>query len=168
MTLAEFQPYVEQAIISLEWETARARWRQELLGQREALGNALLLAGQYGVERQPIEDRLQQIYQELDGDVTADMVPVHPIRSVPMDLITAAVIRRILRLPPEFPILSIKAVPSATDILEAVRAIASRWQTPNGQTQPAAFARPEKIQVISGSLGESSDEPSVAKAFNGR
>jgi hypothetical protein len=63
----------------------------------------------YGVEREPLEARLAQIDRELAGDVTADRVPQHPIRSVPMDLITAAVVRRILKLPQEFPVLSIKS-----------------------------------------------------------
>lgn len=133
MTLAEFQPYVEQAIINLEWETARSRWRAGLLVEREALGKALELTALLGMDRQPIEDRLQQIYSELEGDVTADRVPVHPIRSVPMDLIAVAVIRRILLLPQEFPILSIRTLPSERDVYEAVIAIANRWQTPNGQ-----------------------------------
>jgi hypothetical protein len=103
MTLAEFQPYVEQAVTACEWAIARARWRQGLLDEREALGKAYLLAGQYGIEPEPIEARLQQIYTELEGDVTADCVPQHPLRSIPMDLITAAVVRRCLRLPQNFP-----------------------------------------------------------------
>jgi hypothetical protein len=135
MTLAEFQPHVEQGIINIEWETARARWRAGLLVEREALGKALLLAGQYGVDRQPIEDRLQQIYVELEGDVTADRISVHPIRSVPMDLIAAAVVRRIYKIPNDFPILSVKELPSHEAIADALRAIAMRWSTPNGQAQ---------------------------------
>ena len=133
MTLAEFQPFVERALTALEWSLARARWRQGLLDQREALGKALLLAGQYGVERQPIDDRLQQISHELDSDVTADCVPKHPVRSVPMDLITAAVVRRIFRIPSDFPILSLNKLPDEQDVSDAVRAIAQRWSTPTRQ-----------------------------------
>jgi hypothetical protein len=36
---------------------------------------ALPLAGQYGVEREPLEARLAQIETELAGDVSADRVP---------------------------------------------------------------------------------------------
>lgn len=131
MTLAEFEPYVERAVTALEWTTARARWRQGLLVEREAIDKAIPLAGSYGVEREPLEARLRQIDQDLTGDVTADQVPLLPLRSVPMDLITTAVVRRLLRLPPEFPVLSIKTLPSDDQIAEAVAAIASRWHTPN-------------------------------------
>lgn len=134
MTIAEFQPHVERALTALEWATARARWRRGLLEQREAIAKALQLAGNYGIEREPLEARLAQIDHELTQDVTADQVPVSPLRSVPLDLITAAVVRRVLRLPPEFPILSLKTVPSDEQMIEAVSAIASRWQTPNGQS----------------------------------
>lgn len=133
MTLAEFQPYVERAVTALEWETARARWKQGLLDEREAIEHTIPLVGLYGIEREPLEARLAQIEQELAGDVTADRVPVLPLRSVPMDLIAAAVVRRILRIPVAIPVLSIKALPSECDIDDAVRAIAQRWQHPMGE-----------------------------------
>lgn len=138
MTLADFQPHVERAVTALEWATARARWRAGLLDERVAIVQATALAGQYGVEREPLDARLAQIDQELTQDVTADRVPVHPIRSVPMDLITAEVVRRLFGLPQPFPILSIKTLPSQPQIAEAVAAIASRWQTPNGSSVAVA------------------------------
>jgi hypothetical protein len=58
-------------------------------------------------------------------------VPQHPVRSVPIDMITEAVVRRLLHIPAAFPVLSIRAVPSPDDIREAVAAIAARWSTPN-------------------------------------
>lgn len=134
MTLAEFQPYVEQALVSLEWAVARTRWRHGLLDERDAITRALPLAGSYGVEREPLEARWAQINTELQQDVTADRVSQSPLRSVPMDMIAAAVVRRILRVPPEFPVLSIRELPKQADIDDAVRAIAMRWQTPNGQS----------------------------------
>lgn len=133
MTLAEFQPHVEQALIALEWETARARWRQGLLDERAAIEKHLSLAGQYGIEAAPLEARLAQIDHELAGDVPADHVSQFPLRSVPMDLVATAVARRILRLPAEFPILSIRTLPSDDDIRHALEGIAMRWRTPNGQ-----------------------------------
>ncbi len=139
MTLAEFQPHVEQAVTALEWTTARARWRQALMAEREAIEKALPLAGQYGVEREPLESRLGLIAIELNLDVTADQVPQHPIRSVPMDLITAAVIRNLLRLPAAFPVLSIKAVPDEAVLLDAVSAIALRWYSPFGAVTEEAI-----------------------------
>jgi hypothetical protein len=132
MTLADFQPYVEDALIALEWATARARWRQALHDEEEAIRKALLLAGQYGVEPEPLEDRLRLIALAQDEDVTADCVPQHPVRSIPIDMITAAVIRRILKLPPEFPVLSIKVLPAPEAIADALQAIAMRWSSPNG------------------------------------
>ncbi len=132
MTLAEFQPHVEQAVTALEWATARARWRQALVEEREAIEKALPLAGQYGVEAEPLEARLGQIAVEFTLDVTADQVPQHPIRSVPMDLITAAVIRNLLRLPAAFPVLSLKALPNEAVLRDAVAAIAQRWYSPLG------------------------------------
>lgn len=67
-------------------------------------------------------------------DVTADRVPQSPLRSVPMDLITEAVARRALKLPPDVPILRIKAQPDQDVIFDVVMALASRWKTANGQT----------------------------------
>lgn len=133
MTLAEFQPHVENALVAIEWTIARSRWRTGLLGEREALLKALPLAGSYGVEREPLEARLAQIEVELTGDVTADQVPQLPLRSIPMDMIAAAVVRRILRLPREFPILSISKLPSREVLLDTLEAIAMRWQTTNGE-----------------------------------
>lgn len=132
MTLAEFQPYVETALAALEWETARARWRQGLIEESEAITKALPLAGSYGVEAAPLEARLAQITQELTGDVTADRVPQHPVRSVPMDLITEAVVRRLVRVPASFPVLSIKTAPALDDVRRAIADVAQRWQHPNG------------------------------------
>jgi hypothetical protein len=135
MTLAELEPSVEAAIVSLEWELARARWRQGLQDERDAIEKAIPLAGTYGIEEEPLRDRLEQIAAESQGDVTADRVSVIPLRSVPMDLITAAVVRRILRIPAEIPVLSIKAMPSPTQIADAVEAIAARWSMPLGPVQ---------------------------------
>ncbi len=132
MTLAELQPIVDAALTSLEWETARARWRDGLRDEAEALTKALPLAGSYGVEAAPLEARLSQIALEAGGDVTADRVPLHPLRSVPMDMITSAVVRRILRVPAAFPIVSIKAEPDAAVIQQALASVARHWQTPNG------------------------------------
>lgn len=132
MTLSEFQPYVEAAIGAVEWNAARLRRAAALRAERAAIRNALKLAGQYGVEAEPLEARLAQIELERDQDVTADMVPQHPIRSVPMDMIAAAVVRRLLGLPAEFPVLSIKALPDQQSIAQAVTEIAQRWSSPNG------------------------------------
>lgn len=132
MTLAELQPYVERAVTALEWSIARARWRRGLDEQFEAITNALPLAGSYGVEREPLEARLRQIGIERTQDVTADQVSEHPVRSVPMDVITVAVVRRILRIPVEFPVLSIKALPHLNEIADAVTALAARWSSPHG------------------------------------
>ncbi len=132
MTLAELQPIVDAALTALEWDTARARWREGLREEAEAIAKALPLAGSYGVEAEPLEARLKQIALEAEGDVTADRVPLHPLRSVPMDMITSAVVRRILRVPSAFPIVSIKAAPDAADIQQALTGISRHWQTPNG------------------------------------
>jgi hypothetical protein len=160
MTLAEFQPYVEQAVTAYEWVSARARWHQGLLNEREALEKALTTLSERAANQrlleplmegvqfsdpvdeddlEPYRARLQQIADELKGDVTPDRVPQLPLRSIPMDLITAAVIRRCLRLPAEFPVLSIKTLPTPEAIADAVAAIAMKWQTPNGASadQPA-------------------------------
>lgn len=133
MTLAELQPYVEDALSAVEWNAARLRWASALDDEEAAIRKAVPLAGQYGVELEPLEARLEQIAIERQGDVTADRVPQSPLRSVPMDLVTTAVVRRLLRLPAEFPVLSIKSLPEPQDLAEAVAAIAARWQTPNGQ-----------------------------------
>lgn len=66
-------------------------------------------------------------------DVTADMVPLSPLRSIPIDMIATAVVRRLLKVQSDFPILSIKVIPKQQDVVEAVAALASRWQTPQGQ-----------------------------------
>jgi len=132
LTLAEFQPYVEQAIVALEWNLARARRVQRLTDERESIARALPLAEMVGLERAPMEARLDQIEVELTQDVTPDWVSVHPLRSVPMDMIATAVVRRLLRVPPEFPILSIKALPPQDAVDEVVMALALKWQTPNG------------------------------------
>lgn len=152
MTLADFQPYVERAVTAHEWATARVRWRQGLLNECEALHKAVAVLAErvayqdsldplpdgvrfsdpvYKDDLEPYRERLRQIGEELERDVTPDCVPLHPIRSIPMDLITAAVVRRLLRLPAEFPVLSIKALPAEQDIADAVQAIASKWQHPN-------------------------------------
>jgi len=133
VTLADLQPYVDRAVTALEWNLARARRRQGLTDEIAAIQKALPLAGSYGVEREPLEARLAQIAHELDADVTEDQVSPSPLRSVPMDLVTAAVVRRILRLPAAFPILSVKTLPAVTDIEDAVRTIAMRWRTPHGE-----------------------------------
>lgn len=138
MTLAELQPHVEQALVAIEWETARSRWRRGLLDECLAIQQSIPLAGQFGIERAPLEARLGQIETDLAGDVTADQVPQHPLRSVPMDLIAAAVARRILKLPPEFPILSLRDRPSDAAIGEALMAIAMRWQTTAGELPATA------------------------------
>lgn len=132
MTLAELQPQVEAAIEAFEWEIASVRWRRGLIEEREAIEKAIPLAGQFGVEEAPLRARLGQIVAEMRTNVTADRVSLHPLRSVPMDLITAAVVRRILRLPADFPILSVKAPPTRKQLHDAVREIANRWQTPMG------------------------------------
>jgi len=135
MTLAEFQPHVEQALVALEWEIARKRWRQGLIDQQDAIMKAVPLAGTYGIELEPLKMRLMQIKLELDAcDVTADQVSRSPLRSVPMDMIAAAVIRRILHLPAEFPIISIKTLPSEADIAQALQSIAMKWSSANGQS----------------------------------
>lgn len=72
--------------------------------------------------------------QRYGERVTADMVPQSPLRSVPMDLITEAVVRRALRLPQGVPILRIKAQPDQAVIFDVVMALALKWRTPNGQT----------------------------------
>src|SRR4051812_45338624 len=124
MTLAEFQTHVERAVTAHEWATARVRWRQGLLNELEALQKAVALLAErveyqdsleplpdgvqfrdqvYRSDLEPYYARLRQIAEELERDVTPDCVPLHPLRSVPMDMIAAAVVRRILRLPAEFP-----------------------------------------------------------------
>jgi hypothetical protein len=55
-----------------------------------------------------------------------------PIRSVPIDLITAAVVRALLRLPAEFPVLSLKTAPTDDELQDALIGIAARWQHPMG------------------------------------
>lgn len=140
MTLDELQPAVEATLTALEWATARARWRARLTEERAAIRRALETAEDVGVDPGPLASRLVHIDVELAGDVTADQVSVSPLRSVPMDLITAAVARRILRLPPDFPILSLKLAPTADQIREALSAIYVRWQTPNGQTPAEEYA----------------------------
>ncbi len=140
MTLAEFQPYVEAALSAHEWATARARWRAGLLDERIAIETALPLAGSYGIEEEPLQARLAQIERDLAGDVTADQVPQHPLRSVPMDLIAVAVIRRILRVPSTIPVLSIKTLPTQDELRDALASIAGRWQHPNG-AQPDELMR---------------------------
>lgn len=153
MTLSEFQPYVEAAVTTYEWASARARWHHGLLNEREAIKKALALLSERAANQrlleplpegvqfsdvvddadlEPYHARLKQIAEELERDVTPDRVPQLPLRSIPMDLITAAVVRRCLRLPAEFPVLSIKALPTPEAIADAVAAIAMKWQTPNG------------------------------------
>lgn len=134
MTLAEFQPHVERAVTAIEWSIARSRRSRALSEERDAIEKALPLAAQYGIEREPLEARLDQIAQEMRMDVTADYVTVLPLRSVPMDMIAVAVARRVLKLPPEFPILSVKMLPNQEAIESAVMDLALRWQTPNAQT----------------------------------
>jgi hypothetical protein len=138
--LAVFQSQVDAALTAYEWATARARWRAELESQQQSLQAALLMAGMYGIEREPLEARLLQIADELQGDVTADQVSVHPLRSVPMDLITDAVVRRLLRIPAGIPVLSVKVAPNPQDVLDAIAVIAQRWSTPNG-AQPEEQTR---------------------------
>jgi hypothetical protein len=133
MTLAEFQPHVEKAVAAMEWNTARSRRLRSLAAEQDALWKALENAGQYGVEEAPLKARLDQIPFEMARDIDAGEVPVSPLRSVPMDMIAEAAVRRLLNLPSAFPILSIKVLPSPEMIEEAVTAIASRWKTPNGQ-----------------------------------
>lgn len=142
MTIADFQPHIEAAIVALEWAQARAAWLRGLFGEQEALEKALTLAGQYGVEEAPLQARLDQIVVEFQGDVTPDRVSQHPMRSVPMDLIATAVIRRILRLPDGFPVLSIKVLPSDEQIADAVEAIAQRWSSPLG---PVRDEQPQTV-----------------------
>jgi hypothetical protein len=84
------------------------------------------------IDRDECIARLAQLDLELKREVNAGEVPALPLRSVPMDLITTAVIRRCLRLPAEFPVLSIKTLPTPEAIADAVAAIAMKWQTPNG------------------------------------
>jgi hypothetical protein len=132
MTLAEFQPHVEKAVTALEWTIARARRTLALAEEAEAIMKALPLAGSYGVERAPLEGRLEQIACEIGQGVTADMVSQHPVRSIPMDVITAAVVRRTLHIPADFPVLSVKTIPSPEAIADAVMAIAARWHSPQG------------------------------------
>lgn len=97
MTLAEFQPYVEAALNTVEWETAR-----------------LCYPGQM---------------------VTADMVPVLPIRSIPLDLITEAVARRLYRIPAGFSIIQIHGEPDPQVVAQVVAELAARWTSPNGGAQ---------------------------------
>lgn len=132
MTLLELQPHVEAALVALEWDLARARWRQGLINERSAISRALKLAGQYGIEEGPLLERLAQIDEERKGDVTADRVSVHPLRSVPMDVIAAAVVRRVIGIPPDIPVMSVKVPPSPDLIADAIAAIAQKWQHVNG------------------------------------
>ena len=133
VTLEELQPYVEAAITAVEWDIARARRQAGLLAEQETITQSLPLAGRYGIEEEPLRARLLQIEVERTQDITADCVPVAPVRSFPMDLITAAVVRRILRLPIGFPVISIKTMPNPDAIKTAVIAIMDRWQNANGQ-----------------------------------
>lgn len=139
MTLAEFQPQVEAAIVAHEWATARARWRAGLEVEAIAINRALKMVGA-DLDPEPLRARLVAIERELTQDVTADCVPVHPVRSVPIDIIATAVIRRILRIPASIPVLGIKTIPPDEDVRQAVADIAARWQTPNG-SQPDERAR---------------------------
>ena len=56
MTLAELQPFVERALVAVEWDTAQSRRAHALTEEREAIARALPLAGRYGVERAPLEE----------------------------------------------------------------------------------------------------------------
>jgi hypothetical protein len=137
VTIVEFQSRVDAAITVYEWEVARVRWRQGLLEERAAIEKALPLAGTFGIEAEPLEARLGQIAVELTGDVTADRVPQHPVRSVPLDMIATAVIRRILRVPADYPFLTlsgIKTVPTDTEVAEAVADVAKNWSNPKRQS----------------------------------
>ena len=136
MTLAEFQPHVEAAVTEYEWERARIRWKIALMEEAAALYEAIASQTQrtaedtsFSFDREPYDARLEQILVELRGDVTPDRVSPLTLREVPMDMITAAVIRIILRLPPEFPVLSIKVVPPESVILETVADIAQKWSS---------------------------------------
>jgi hypothetical protein len=134
MTLAEFQPHVERAVTAVEWALGRAHWRVALEEEYRAVVHAYAHADEWGLDPVPLHARIDQISIELGGDVTADRVPQLPLRSVPMDLIAEAVARRILKVPAEFPILGIKALPTDADIEAAVMSIAQRWQSPNSQS----------------------------------
>ena len=136
MTLAEFQPHVEAAVTAYEWATARERWRAGLKDEAMAIQQAIasqleraLEDDDFEFDREPYDARLNQILTELQSDVTPDRVVTLPLREVPMDMITAAVIRRILRLPPEFPVLSIKTVPNELLIYETIADIAQKWSS---------------------------------------
>lgn len=156
MTLAEFQPYVEKAIAVVAKSTAKARILAGLEDERESIQDSIRWLEEHQVcshcgerdcvhienlvfQREPMEERLKQLAIDIENvrhleDVPDDLVPELPLLSVPMDLITAAVARRVLRLPSEFPILRLKALPPAHEIEHAVGALAQRWRTANGQS----------------------------------
>ena len=134
MTIPECQVVVEAALVALEHECAAAARLRRLTDERKAIARALPLAGLYGIERAPLVARLDQLAVELTEDVSPGEIPQHPIRSVPMDLITLAVIRRVLQIPHDFPILGIKAEPSQAHVADALAHIAARWQTTAGPT----------------------------------
>ena len=64
VTLEELQPYVEAAITAVEWDTARARRQAGLLAEQETIEHSLPLAGQYGIEEEPLRARFLQIEVE--------------------------------------------------------------------------------------------------------
>jgi hypothetical protein len=143
MTLAEFQPHVERAVAAVERSHACSRRLRALQEERAAIEKSLRLAGLYGIEAAPLERRLAAIRQEMTQDITDDQVSVLPLRSVPMDMIAEAVVRRILKVPLDITILGLNVMPSPAAIEEAVQAIASRWKTPNGQSVAVEPARHE-------------------------
>jgi len=155
MTLAEFQQYVETAVAMVERSTAGARHRASVLDARATILRAIEWidaqqsephrregdldeddVADLAVERGEYELRLAQLDAELHRELNAGEVPELPLRSIPMDMIAESVARRLLKVPAEFPILSIKALPKSEDIDEAVLALAQKWRTANGPSTP--------------------------------
>ena len=133
MTLADFQPHVEAALAAIERETSDARRKQRIADGIESIKKTIAWDLEHGVlDQADLQKRLAQEMAEWAREIGDDEINPHPVRSVPMDLIAAAVIRRIYRVPDAFPIIGVKVLPPADEIKRAVAAIAARWVTPNG------------------------------------
>lgn len=151
MTLAEFQPHVERALLVVERSTAAARRLMALEDERDSILAAIQWVKETEIcthcgeqhcthienireQLEPMRERLTQIAHEITLDVTEDMVSELPLRSVPIDLITAEVARRLVRMPPEFPVLRLKSLPDDETIEAEVLRLSRRWRTSKGQT----------------------------------